>query len=173
MIFLRHPTPDIAPGTCYGRLDMGLAKSAANEIMRAVNRLKSVPYLCSSPAKRCIALAEAIAEKHGVEILTDERLLELDFGRWEGLRWDKIDRAESDLWASDPINQSPPDGESFAEMSTRVRAALAELPEHAVIVTHAGPIRVARMTYLGMSFDAAFSEAVPYASPISMTREVA
>ncbi|MEM9043163.1 MAG: histidine phosphatase family protein [Pseudomonadota bacterium] len=173
MIFLRHPTPDIARGICYGRLDMGVARSADKEIMRALNRLKSVSSLYTSPAKRCMALAEAVAKAHQLAPIAEERLLELDFGTWEGRPWRQINRAESDRWASDPINEHPPEGESFAEMSARVCAALAEMPEDAVVVTHAGPIRAARMAYLGISFDAAFSEPVPYASPIQIQREAA
>ncbi|MBY8976122.1 histidine phosphatase family protein [Rhodobacteraceae bacterium NNCM2] len=173
MIFLRHPTPLIAQGTCYGRLDVELGPAARNQIPRALNRLAAAPQLVSSPAKRCLALAEAIAERFGTPLKTDPRLLELDFGAWEGKRWAEIDRAESDPWAADPWNIAPPAGETFCQLSTRVIEAIGKLHPKAIVVTHAGPIRAARIALTGAAFAEAFSEPVPHATPIRIEREVA
>lgn len=166
MILLRHPTPDVAPGTCYGRLDIGVAKGAGREIARALDRLGPVTRLYSSPARRCTALSGAIGRARGVEVVADARLLELDFGDWEGRLWRGIDRAETDLWTSDSFNRRPPGGESFAELSARVRAALTEIGDDAVVVTHAGPIRAAWMMCFGRDFKRVFADPVPYAHPI-------
>ncbi|MEM8792842.1 MAG: histidine phosphatase family protein [Pseudomonadota bacterium] len=172
MIFLRHPTPDVERGVCYGRLDLGLGPAASMEIAAVLTQLPSVRRLYSSPATRCLKLAEAIVEAHEVDLHCDDRLQELDFGHWEGRRWDEIDRAESDFWTSDPVNRRPPGGESFTEMSGRVLAALAEIDSDSVIITHAGPVRVARIAYLGQSFEEAFATPVPYATPIHLAHEI-
>ncbi|MEL6478700.1 MAG: alpha-ribazole phosphatase family protein [Pseudomonadota bacterium] len=166
MIFLRHPKPRIAPGICYGRLDVGLTESAAAEIAGAVKRLPPVAHLVTSPAQRCTRLAEAIATAHGVEAIPLAALAELDFGTWEGEPWDSISRTESDLWAADPWHIAPPGGETFAQLHARVSETLAALPAQAVIVTHAGVIRAARMILTGARFDHVFAEKIPYASPI-------
>lgn len=98
----------------------------------------------------------------------DPRLLELDFGAWEGRPWDAIPRSESDPWAVDPVNRAPPGGEPFATLHARVAAVLATVLAGAVLVCHAGPIRAGRMILAGESFDAAFARPVPYAEPLEL-----
>jgi alpha-ribazole phosphatase len=173
MIFLRHPTADAAPGTCYGRLDLPPGPGAPAEIARALALLPRVPAVLSSPARRCRVLAEPIAARDTVALTIDPRLHELDFGRWEGLAWDAIERAESDLWAADPQNTAPPRGETFAALTARVAAALAEAPTGAAIVTHAGVIRAARMILACESFAAVFAAPVPHCEPIRIVRRAA
>lgn len=51
--------------------------------------------------------------------VTDERLKEMDFARWEGLAWDGIARGEIDAWAADPWNFQPGGGESARQMLQR------------------------------------------------------
>ena len=53
----------------------------------------------------------------------------------------------------------------------RVADGLAAAPKNALIVTHAGVIRAARMILGGASFDAVFSEAVPYCTPIQIIEQ--
>ncbi len=173
MIFLRHPAAAVAPGTCYGRLDLGPAPGAEAEIAQALTLLPPVAAVLSGPARRCRILAERIAARDGVPAVIDDRLQELDFGRWEGRRWDAIDRAESDPWAADPVSVAPPGGETFAALTRRVAAALADAPAEATIVTHAGVIRAARMILGGESFAAVFAAPVPHCTPIRLGRAAA
>jgi alpha-ribazole phosphatase len=173
MIFLRHPATAVAPGICYGRLDVPPGPGAPAEIARALALLPRVPAVISSPACRCRVLAEPIAARDGVALTIDPRLQELDFGRWEGLAWDATERAESDLWAANPQGTAPPGGETFAALIARVTAALAEAPADAAIVTHAGVIRAARMILAGESFAAVFAAPVPHCEPIRICRRAA
>ncbi len=165
-LWLRHPRPRVAPGTCYGRLDLAEGETAGAEIAAALRALGPVAAVVASPARRCRRLAERIAARDGVALRLDERLLELDFGRWEGLPWAEIPRRESDPWAADPWRRAPPGGEPFAALHARVGAALADLPAGAAVVAHAGPIRAARMILAAESFDVAFARPVPYATPL-------
>ncbi|MEM7177579.1 MAG: histidine phosphatase family protein [Pseudomonadota bacterium] len=173
MIFLRHPTPDIPRGTCYGRLDIGLGPAATNETMRALNLLPGASRVFTSPARRCQPIAREIAQRFNAPLRTDPRLHELNFGTWEGQPWSAIDRRESDPWSEDPWHVAPPGGETFAALHRRVQEAISEAGDDTVFVTHAGPIRAARMILTGAGFSDVFAEQIPYAIPLHFTRKVA
>lgn len=135
---IRHPRPRIAPGICYGRLDL-----AAEDIdLVALDLLARLPAglpVWSSPLQRCRALAEELHAQPSI----DARLAEMNFGAWEGRAWDDIPRAEIDAWAADVAHYAPPGGESPIMLQQRALDFVAglDVPE-AVIVTHAGVIRV-------------------------------
>ena len=163
MIFLRHPTPSAPKGLCYGRLEVGLSVVAADEIRATVPRVPEGRPILSSPARRCHALARALGP-----VQYDARLLEMHFGAWEGQLWDAIPRRQSDPWAANPWDVAPPGGERFKDLMARVEAALDTAPPDAIIVTHAGVIRAARMLVAGESFETVFAVAVPYATPVPL-----
>jgi alpha-ribazole phosphatase len=98
--------------------------------------------LHTSPARRCMALAGAAATVTGLPATADPRLLEMDFGAWEGRPWDEVPRAALDAWAADPWGFAPPGGESGAAVVARLRAFHATLRPGAVIVSHGGPLKV-------------------------------
>lgn len=104
MIFYRHPTPDVAPGLCYGRWNIGLGAKADEEISAACEAPPDFDYIVCSPSWRARQLAEALARKTGKPLEFDERLYELNFGRWEGEFWADIDRKESQPWSENPGN---------------------------------------------------------------------
>lgn len=170
MIFLRHPRPDAPPGLCYGRMDIAAGPDSAAEIAAALQATPPVRRVLASPARRCRRLAEALAARDGVALEYDDRLWEMDFGGWEGMRWDDIRRADSDAWAGDPWSIAPPGGETFAAVHDRVGAVLARVVPAAApgtaVICHAGPIRAARMILTGASFASVFAEPVPYAAPL-------
>ncbi|MCX7888638.1 MAG: histidine phosphatase family protein [Rhodobacteraceae bacterium] len=143
LILLRHTRPLGADGLCYGRTDLPPGPDLANAARRLDARLPAVTAILTSPLVRCLRLAEALGAARGLKAAVDDRLAELDFGSWEGVRWDRVARAELDLWAADLTGARPHGGETVAEMAARVAAALAEAPEGALVVTHMGPIRAA------------------------------
>lgn len=108
----------------------------------------------TSPLGRCRSFAALLAE-HDPRLfaspMVDERLLEIDFGAWEGIAWDDINRADIDAWAADPWHYRPGGGESAHAMLMRWRSFHAEvLGKRAVedaavplLLTHAGIIRLA------------------------------
>jgi len=170
MIFLRHPRPAVAPGTCYGRLDLAEGPRAGAEIARALRRMPPVTAVLSSPARRCRRLARRIARAAGCEVQEDPRLLELEFGEWEGRRWQEISPGDLAAWRADPWTVAPPGGETFAELYARATAMLCTAPAGAAIVTHAGVIRAARMILRGDSLAAAAARPVPNATPLTIAR---
>ncbi len=123
---IRHPPALIPPGVCYGRLDVPLHPDAAGTLARIAAEVGAAAAIITSPARRCRAVAGMLPGT----VREDARLLELDFGRWEGVAWDDVPRAELDTWARDPERFAPPGGESGGALLARVASFHAELEAH-------------------------------------------
>lgn len=139
VFLIRHPRPLIEPGVCYGQLDIDCAEvdSVANELRQILPA--GIPVF-SSPLRRARRLAEALSES----VLIDPRLGEINFGAWEGQRWDAIDRGQLDAWAADVLGFIPPGGESVTALYARAQAFAASLDpdlRQIAVVTHAGVMR--------------------------------
>lgn len=143
---IRHPRPVVDAGICYGQLDLEAENSQA-VAARLLSELPAGLPLWSSPLRRCVELATAL---HPSPVI-DERLAEMNFGAWEGRRWDDIPRQEIDAWAADVAGYVVPGGESALQLQQRALDFVVGLsvPE-AVIVTHAGVIRVLLAHWLGL-----------------------
>ena len=168
MIFMRHPTPLIDKGICYGRLDLELHPDSEAQIAKGVSAIPPVSAVRASPAKRCRKLAQTIAKRHKAALIWDERLIELNFGAWEGIAWSVLERNAVEHWLSDPWTIAPPDGETFSSLYSRVQAAIKESDNYMVLVCHASPIRAAMMQIQKKTFQQAFAEPIPYAIPIKL-----
>lgn len=144
LILLRHPTPRVAPGTCYGRTDMPLAHDDAQELPRILAALPAFDHLISSPLQRCRVLAEAISERTGKIAGIQSPWIEMDFGAWEGKAWSDLPRADLDQWADDFLHYRGHGGESVAQLRDRVATAMSALPKgDCLVVTHMGAIKAA------------------------------
>jgi alpha-ribazole phosphatase len=146
-VLVRHLPPVIEPGICYGHLDIPMRPGGASELARSVaGQMSEGPVrVWTSPAIRCRPLARLIAESLSAPLSADPRLLELDFGDWEGKPWDDVPRAELDRWAADPAAFRAPGGESGTQLIQRVRAFHQELcreGQDCVVVSHGGPLKV-------------------------------
>jgi alpha-ribazole phosphatase len=98
----------------------------------------------TSPRHRCRAAATALAAARELPLTVDERLREIEHGRWAGRTWDEIaayDHAAYHAWLARWIDLAPPGGESALELTARVRAALLDAPPDALLVTHRGPLQ--------------------------------
>jgi alpha-ribazole phosphatase len=135
---IRHPPPAVPPGTCYGATDLPLADDPARYAAVLRLLLPDDAPLYSSPLTRCRQLAELL---HPAPAF-DARIREIDFGDWEMRPWDALDRTLLDAWAADPFHFVPPGGEAVADFRVRVAAFLATLPDEAILVAHAGVIKV-------------------------------
>lgn len=126
MILLRHTRPDVAEGVCYGRSDLGLHAEFEPALARILEGLPAVSAVVTSPLSRCRRLAEGVAEAREIPLTEDPRLIEMDFGTWEGRAWASLPRAELDAWAADFHHARPHGGESVAMLADRVARALAQ-----------------------------------------------
>lgn len=142
IFLIRHPQPQIAPGICYGQLDVPAVEvSQTAAVLRA--RLPADLPVISSPLSRCRALAEALHPAPRLEA----DLMEMHFGEWEGKRWDEISIAALDAWAAKLLHHTPPGGESVVMLQARSITCLNALAEEGlktcIVVTHAGVMRAA------------------------------
>ena len=171
LFLIRHPRPLDVDELCYGRRDVGVAGESLSGALAAVRKRLDPRALLqgpifSSPSLRCRVLACALAAPRE-PTLTDD-LMEMDFGSWEGMRWDAVPRAELDAWADDVWHYRPGGGESAALMATRWHRWTTELRDTeagmAIAVTHAGLIRVALRCCGLLSADAFARAAIDFGS---------
>jgi alpha-ribazole phosphatase len=141
----RHPRAIGAAGRCIGRTDLALdrrkAKRLAGRIRRAARRHGLPRAIWTSPLRRAAAVGRVL-RGWGWTHHVDARLLELDFGAWDGRRWSEIAHADVALWEADFAHHAPGGGESLAALRRRGDAFLAERAlDRAgaiLVVTHAG-----------------------------------
>jgi len=166
LYFIRHGETDWnAERRLQGQRDIplndrGRAQSArCGDILRALlaaggRAAEEFAYI-SSPLSRTRETMEIIRAELGLtsqHYVTDARLAEMSFGRWEGLTFDEVkarDRAGLVMRERDKWNFSPPDGESYAKLYARVADWHAELASDASVAAHGGVAR-AIMVLLGV-----------------------
>ncbi len=186
-IFLvRHTTPEVEPGTCYGKTDLGLPSSFEKEARHLLEFLPSkVHSIRTSPLFRCYSLAEYISKR--MESVgpapawkVDPRIEELNFGEWEAKLWEDIPRDETDPWMLDFVNKRPPGGETYSELKTRISESWEESLKEGKVweklkkeegenseykeiwVSHGGPIRCLASISLGIPLENSFRLVLDY-----------
>lgn len=140
---MRHTSVAIEKGVCYGQLDVDLKDTFEQEAQAIVDQLPNdFDVVISSPLSRCTKLAQTFSQK---EIQQDARLMEVNFGAWEGMPWDDIDPSQLNKWMADFVDERPPQGESASDLYRRVAdfmdALRSSAADKALIVAHAGSIR--------------------------------
>jgi alpha-ribazole phosphatase len=120
----------------------------------------------ASPLSRCVDPARAIAARLQAEVRIDDRLREIDFGRWDGRPWNEIEREEPSLyavWMRDWLTRPPPEGESIATFEARVAAWARGLAAHRrhLLIAHAGVVRALRVIEGGVGWIAAMGLVLP------------
>lgn len=157
LFFVRHIKPAIEEGICYGHLDVPIPAGLQQSVIDTLPTDFDAVY--TSPLSRCRLLAAQIS----TAFLEDARLMELNFGDWEGKKWGEINREELDIWGADYITLSPPNGESLTTLLARLQSFIAELPQQKVIiVTHSGIIRCAMHLFKGIPLQQIMMEKVDF-----------
>ena len=132
-----------------GRTDIPLNDRGieqAEEMARSLKDIKIDVFLCS-PLSRARQTADAISGETGMPYKTDDRLIEHDFGIFEGVnRFDEgYQNAKREYFVRYP------GGESFFDLAARVFPLIKEQEgKNALLVTHGGICRMIRSYFEDM-----------------------
>ncbi len=141
-----------------GRTDISLNEPGRAQA-RALSRWMAIAELSRivcSDLERAVQTAEILAEPHQLRPEPDHRLREIDLGQWEGLSFEQIKKSDPESFEQrgrDLAGFRPPQGESFADLQSRVVPVFEEISEsagHVAIVGHAGVNRVLICHLLGL-----------------------
>jgi len=164
LYLVRHGATDAnlrRPYVLQGRgIDLPLNATGARQAERTADLLAKRPLAAvySSPMRRALETARAIAARSGVEVVVRYPLIECNVGRWEGLSWDGIREQFPEAYEDfqrDPSRFPYLEGETYADVAQRVVPVLEQLFEaHRgqpfVVVGHNIVNRVSVATFLGL-----------------------
>jgi alpha-ribazole phosphatase len=162
ILFVRHAETDMA-GTFCGHSDPELSAKGHSQLTELLHEIRNetIGAVYTSDLRRARTTANAIAEAFGVECHASAELREINFGQWEGLRWEDIERRDeiyARKWAAEYPNLPAKNGENFHEFKRRVLAEVRFLSTEAerknwsiIVVTHAGVLRTILTTLHGYS----------------------
>lgn len=145
MLFLvRHGRTLVnAENRLQGRIDHSLDEVGRRQSIEIAGALRNIDRVISSPLLRAKETAAAFNQKIDVE----PRFIELDYGDFDGILQNEVPEDVWKNWRSD-INYRPPNGESLAELNSRVCQVLNEIADESrernvVVVSHVSPIKAA------------------------------
>lgn len=172
LYLVRHGTPDFKNGIklCIGRTDIDIGEQG---ILEAINlreffkdklRNGEIEKIYSSPLVRCIHTAELIAggnsRENSVgnkEIITDDGLMEIYMGCWEGVPLKDIKKE---------LGDEPYDGEKRVDALKRFEKSLRKIMNKtdgdAICVAHAGVNCVFLASVMGENLRTSRSLKQPY-----------
>ena len=137
-----------------GRTDLPLTETGIAQAQALAEKASplGIDLIISSPMLRAHHMAQIVAERCGAEVLVDERLIEQNYGIFEGL-----DRKNPDFLASKrQFATRYPGGESMLDMAGRLYPLLREIRETysektVLLACHGGVCRVIRSFFLPMT----------------------
>ena len=160
IVFIRHgQTTSNAQHLLVGRSDPNLTALGESQARSLSRLLGGVARVWTSPLARARRTAELALPHMGAEV--NEAFIEIDYGRWEGRRFEDVGVEEWRAMHRD--HETAFDGgESLATVDRRVHGALEILladptsylhrpDEHLAIVSHVTPIKSAVTWALGVA----------------------
>lgn len=131
------------------------------EAIAASLREEKVQTVYSSPLRRALETAHLIAESHGLSVVTDNRLKELNQGVLEGLTYEIMRKDYGDLlkeWRKKPATLRMPGGESMEELQARCWDFVQKLAQDhpngtIVVVSHGFAIRTVLCKVIGLDLN--------------------
>lgn len=167
---IRHTTPNIGKGICYGQTDIGVNETVFEQELKIIQSKlpNDIEQFYTSPLIRCEKLAKCLTEN----FIIDERLKELNFGEWENKNWNEIDQTLLNTWMQDFVNFSTPNGENYIVLHNRTKGFIDSILEtnyqKIAIVTHAGNIRSFLSFVLSLPLENSFRIHLDYGAVVSI-----
>ena len=162
LILGRHAvTAETGPKLSGRKPGIDLSDLGNEQAKSAGARLADVPLsaIYASPIERTQQTAAHIAAHHEVPVTVLDGVIEAEYGDWTGGTIAEL--AKTDLWKT--VQRTPsrarfPNGESIAEMQTRMVSALETVVERhpgevVAVVSHADPIKAAIAHFTGVHLD--------------------
>jgi probable phosphoglycerate mutase len=161
-----------------GRLDIPLTDHGREQACRAAEQLAGagVDAIYTSPLSRARDTATVIAAATGAPLTIEPRLIEVDYGAFEGLdraaARAKLGSAFAD-WRADPFGATIPGAEPLGVALQRARAATVDVlaaHEHPVLVAHQGILRIVLIALGDLAPQDYFTRGLREAEPVVIER---
>ena len=163
IIFLRHGqatnnTERILTGRTPGvpLTDVGIKQAEQTaELLEAMN----ISAIYSSPIQRAKHTAEIAGKHNSVDVTIDDRLIELDMGKFTGVHYDEIFTSHGNVFMkfyNGELEIAHNGVETFADVKKRVLGIVDHVvekhpDENVVLVTHMDPIKAMLSTIVDLS----------------------
>jgi broad specificity phosphatase PhoE len=177
LVLVRHGVTDWnREGRFQGHLDPPLGEDGRREAALLADRLGSDALLrperiVSSPLQRAAQTAAAIGDTIGSAVETDERLIEIGQGEWEGRTHAELELVDAEryrAWRNAAGIRQPPGGETIESALARVSDLIDSLGEDdggtICLVSHGGTLRVLARVLLDLADDRSWALDVDNAS---------
>jgi broad specificity phosphatase PhoE len=125
ILLVRHGETDLNAGEIFrGRLDVDLNEEGMKqaELLGDYLGKEKIDLVYSSPLKRAVKTAAAVARPHNLEVTVAEGLIDIDYGEWQGLPLREIRERYGELyrdWEDTPEQVRIPGGESLEDVRSR------------------------------------------------------
>ena len=143
-----------------GRTDLPLTEEGLCQAELLADRTEKlgIDVIISSPMLRAVETAAPTGKRLGIPVMTDERLIEQDYGVYEGVRRDD----PGFLANKRQFSVRYPGGESMMDVAFRVYSLLEEIRnnypgKNVLLVCHGGVCRVIRTYFEDMTNEEFFS----------------
>lgn len=143
-----------------GREDIDLNETGIRQATATAERIAGLQAsaIYSSPLRRAVATAEILARVAGLRVKLLDGLVDVDYGRWQGLSLQEVSEQYGQLysqWLGSPHQVAFPGGESLQDVKERALGALEEvLAQHkdqiVVLVSHQVVCKVLLCSLLGL-----------------------
>lgn len=160
LLLIRHgQTTFNKEGRFYGRTDSPLTELGETQAAALSERLTNwqLDAAISSPLSRAYRTGEIALANHALSIETDELLVEMDHGRWEGVLFAdarKLDPVAWDLWREGKL-ENPHGGETLPDVFKRAEIWLAKIQtqyqngETIAVFAHGGLLQALTCVLMG------------------------
>lgn len=108
-----------------GHIDADISQNGEKQLIRLAERFADIHLdaLYASPLRRAYKTAQAVDSAQHLPIITDEGLMEINGGQWEGKPWAKLPELypeENEAWENAPWNFAPKGGEPMRHVYDRM-----------------------------------------------------
>ncbi len=142
-----------------GRADIELNETGTKQAELLAKYLSPIKIaaIFSSPLKRALKTAEAIASYHNIEVRTTAGLIDFDYGEWQGLSHQEVKERYRKLyaeWLKTPHRVTMSGGESLDDVRKRALSVIDGMIRHyegtVVLVSHRVVNKVLICALLGL-----------------------